>query len=140
MNLTFLVPFFIGVIGNMGYHLAAKATPSGVPPFLALSVAYLVSFLLCAATYLITSHSLREDLFSLNGTCAVWGVTLVGVELGYILMYRAGWKISTASLVVNVTIALLLTAVGVLYYKDILLPRQFLGIALCLIGIFFLHT
>ena len=47
-------------------------------------------FLLCAAAYLITSHSLRQDLFSLNGTCAVWGVTLVGVELGYILMYRAG--------------------------------------------------
>lgn len=41
MSLTYWIPFFIIVIGNIGYHLVAKATPSAAPPFLALSVTYL---------------------------------------------------------------------------------------------------
>ncbi len=44
-----------------------------------------------------------------------------------------------ASLTVNITVAILLALIGVLFYKDLLLPRQCIGIALCLLGIFFLH-
>ena len=44
MSLIHWIPFFIIVIGNIGYHMVAKATPSAAPPFLALSVTYLVSF------------------------------------------------------------------------------------------------
>ena len=28
MSLTYWIPFFIIVIGNIGYHMVAKATPS----------------------------------------------------------------------------------------------------------------
>ncbi|WP_298587764.1 hypothetical protein [uncultured Megasphaera sp.] len=140
MNLTYWIPFLIVVIGNIGYHMVAKATSVTAPPFLALSLTYLVSFLLCAAAYLVTGHSLRQDLQTVNWASAAWGVTLVVVEFGYILLYRAGWKISMASLMINITVALLLAGIGVLFYKEILLPRQFVGIILCLMGIFFLHT
>ena len=108
MSLTYWIPFFIVVLGNIGYHVVAKATPTAAPPFLALSVTYLVSFLLCA-------------------------------EFGYILLYRAGWKISMASLLANVSVALLLAGIGVLLYKDVLMPRQIIGIILCLAGVFFLR-
>ena len=76
--------------------MVAKATPSAAPPFLALSVTYLVSFLLCAAAYVVTGPSLRQDLHILNWASAAWGLTLVVVEFGYILLYRTGWKISIA--------------------------------------------
>ena len=114
--------------------MVAKATPSAAPPFLALSVTYLVSFLLCAAAYVVTGPSLRQDLHTLNWASAAWGLTLVAVEFGYILLYRTGWKISTASLLANVSVALLLAGIGVLFYKDVLLPRQIIGIILCLAG------
>lgn len=140
MNLMYWMPFLIIVIGNIGYHIVAKATSVTAPPFLALSLTYLVSFLLCAAAYLVTGHSLRQDWQTVNWASAAWGVTLVAVELGYILLYRAGWKISVASIMTNVTVALLLAGIGVLFYKDILLSRQVVGIILCLLGIFFLHT
>lgn len=70
---------------------------------------------------------------------AAWGLTLVAVEFGYILLYRTGWKISMASLLANVSVALLLAGIGVLFYKDVLLPRQIIGIILCLAGVFFLR-
>ena len=137
MSLIYWIPFFIIVIGNIGYHMVAKATPSAAPPFLALSVTYLVSFLLCAAAYVVTGPSLRQDLHTLNWASAAWGLTLVAVEFGYILLYRTGWKISTASLTANVSVALLLAGIGVLFYKDVLLPRQIIGIILCTARRFF---
>lgn len=139
MSLTYWIPFFIVVLGNIGYHVVVKATSVSAPPFLALSVTYLVSFLLCAAAYVVTGLSLRQDLSALNWASAAWGLTLVAVEFGYILLYRAGWKISMASLLANVSVALLLAGIGVLLYKDVLLPRQIIGIILCLIGVFFLR-
>ena len=39
---------------------------------------------------------------------------MVGLELGYILIYRAGWKVSVASLVANLALACILVLVGVL--------------------------
>lgn len=70
MSLTYWIPFFIVVLGNIGYHMVAKATPTAAPPFLALSVTYLVSFLLCAAAYVVTGPSLRQDLTALNWASA----------------------------------------------------------------------
>lgn len=139
MSLMYWIPLLIVVVGNIGYHMIAKATPVTAPPFLALSMTYLVSFLLCAAAYVVTGPSLRQDLQTINWASAAWGLTLVAVEFGYILLYWAGWKISIASLLANVSVALLLAGIGVLLYKDILLPRQIIGIILCLAGIFFLR-
>ena len=139
MSLMYWIPLLIVVVGNIGYHMIAKATPVTAPPFLALSMTYLVSFLLCAAAYVVTGPSLRQDLQTINWASAAWGLTLVAVEFGYILLDRAGWKISIASLLANVSVALLLAGIGVLLYKDILLPRQIIGIILCLAGIFFLR-
>lgn len=133
------LPFLIVVAGNVGYHIIAKSTPAAAPPFLSLSITYLVSFLLCAAAYLFTGPTLRHDLPALNWACFAWGIALVAIEFGYLLLYRSGWKISIASLTVNITVAILLALIGVLFYKDLLLPRQCIGIALCLLGIFFLH-
>lgn len=40
MSLTYWIPFFIIVIGNIGYHMVAKATPSAdyVRPFFLYSL------------------------------------------------------------------------------------------------------
>ena len=76
MSLIYWIPFFIIVIGNIGYHMVAKATPSAAPPFLALSVTYLVSFLLCAAAYAAAGSAYIElgerCLGTDAGGCRIW--------------------------------------------------------------------
>ena len=140
MSLTFWLSFFAIVIGNVGYHIIAKSTPTAASPFLSLSVTYGVSFLICALLYLaIGQPSLSHDLGDLNWTSPAWGVALVVIEAGYIFLYRAGWKISIASLFLNVTVAILLVVIGVAFYKEHLSLREMAGIAFCLLGIFCLH-
>ena len=51
-------------------------------------------------------------------------------------MYRAGWKISVASLVMNIALACVLLAVGLLVYHETVSLRQGLGVLVCLVGIY----
>lgn len=64
----------------------------------------------------------------------VLGASMVGLEIGYIFIYRTGWKISVASLLVNVLLAVALLFIGLLWYKENLSTRQIFGIVLCLLG------
>jgi len=60
----------------------------------------------------------------------------VGIEVGYLLLYRAGWEISLAPLMVNVTGALILIAIGVGLYHESITIKQGIGIIFCFIGFF----
>jgi multidrug transporter EmrE-like cation transporter len=51
------------------------------------------------------------------------------------MAYRTGWNISTASLVANTTVALLLIPLGLLLYKEHLTPVNILGIVLAIAGL-----
>ena len=70
-----------------------------------------------------------EDVYSLFGIC------IIGLEYGYINIYRVGWKISTASLVSNIILAVMLLLVGLLVYKESITFTQGMGMFLCLIGL-----
>jgi drug/metabolite transporter (DMT)-like permease len=63
------------------------------------------------------------------------GLSIVGVELAILLAYRAGWRISLASVIANVTTALLLVIVGVLVYREHLAARHVVGLLMCLGGL-----
>lgn len=139
MNITYWFPFILIVSANICYHNIAKWMPITLPPFLALSITYLISFLFCAATYLYTGNSIRQDIHTLNWASFIWGIILVAIEFGYILLYRAGWKISLAPLLINVTGAILLSLIGVFFYKEILSLKQIIGILFCFLGLYLLH-
>lgn len=62
-------------------------------------------------------------------------MTIVCLEVGNILLYRSGWNISIASLVCNLGLAVLLIAVGLIFYKEQISARQVAGIVLCLAGL-----
>lgn len=71
-------------------------------------------------------------------TAPTLGLAVVALEVGYILTYRAGWKINTASLVTNIALAILLLFIGFLFYGEPITGRKLLGVVICCIGLFFL--
>ncbi len=71
----------------------------------------------------------------LNRATYVVGLSTMGVELAVLLAYRAGWRISLASVVANVTTALLLVLVGVVAYREHLAARHVAGLLMCLVGL-----
>ena len=59
----------------------------------------------------------------------------MGIELGVVYMYRAGWSVHSSFIVSNSLIVVALLVVGALVYGEKLKLRQLLGIVMALAGI-----
>jgi uncharacterized membrane protein len=131
------LPIILAIITSMLYHLFQKLTPAGAHPILALVVTYvtatIASLLLLLAFPL--NVNLRQSLRSVNWVSVALGLTIVGLELGYLLAYRAGWNISIAGIFSNATVALLLIPIGIVLFNEKLSSFNLLGILFCTLGL-----
>ena len=129
------------VAGNVAYHLGLKQVPRDVHPLAPLVVLFATAAVTALAAWPLAARglTLRGELGKLNWTPFVVGVAIVGIELGFVLAYRAGWRISAASLTANLVIAAALVAIGVLAYGETLTASKLAGLALCAAGLWFLN-
>lgn len=126
-------PISIIVISNVVYNICAKSTPDNVNAFASLTVTYLVAAGVSFATFLISSKgkNIFTELGKTNWTTFVLGIVIIGLELGYILAYRNGWPMSTASVTANIALAIALIVVSLVFYKETITVKQIAGIVLC---------
>ena len=134
-------PILIVILSNTFYHIFSKSTPTGAQPMASLLVTYLVAAVVTAVLYFFTSptKNLLQDIKTLNWASVLLGIAVVGLEFGYIQVYRSGWNISVGSLVANLGLAVSLIVVGVLLYHESVSAKQIIGIVLCMIGIIFIN-
>ncbi len=66
------------------------------------------------------------------------GVAITGVEVSFVMLYRAGGEMSTASLIVNILLALAMLIVGGVFYHEQISAQKLFGAALCMAGVILL--
>lgn len=132
------LPVFIVVASNVFYHLCAKASPAGLNTFAGLAVTYAVGAATALALYFLTAKNadLLAEYSRLNWTSFVLGVAVVGLEAGFILMYKAGWQVSTAQIVASALLEIVLLFLGALVYKEPVTAQKLLGAAVCVGGLY----
>lgn len=127
------------VVGaNVAYHLSQKSIPAAANPMLSLIVTFMtagVATLLILPFFLGSAPVVRE-LGKLNWASVAVGLTIIGVDVGYLLLYRSGWAISLGSVFCNAMVALILLPIGVLLFKEKLAFSNYLGVVLTLLGIY----
>ena len=130
-------PLLIVVGANTIYNFSTKSTPSDVNAFASLATSYFIAMLGSVVMFFITSDSknLFVEISKTNWSALALGIAIVGLEFGYICIYRAGWKIGVASLVANISLACVLLLVGLFVYKEVITLKQLLGIGICAIGL-----
>ena len=133
---NYIWPVLLILGSNIAYNLMTKSTPAQVNPFASLTVTYLVAAVFSFILLLFSSsgHPMA-DFREVNWTGIVLGMAIVGLELGYICLYRAGWNFSVGSLVANVLLAACLLVIGLVVFKEAVGVKQMLGIAVCLCGL-----
>ncbi len=139
--LSYVWPIALVVISNVVYQVCAKSVPGGVSPFASLTVTYLVGAVCSAALFFIVTPggSFFKDVSKLNWAPFVLGVVIVGLEVGFLYAYRAGWQVSTASIVQSAFLAVALVFVGWLAYREELSWNKLVGVGVCLVGLFFIN-
>jgi len=125
------------IAGNVIYHLGQRAIPRDADPFVATLAAYLVAIVVTLVTvpFLAAEGAVRGGWRALNASTFAVGAGIVAIELGFLLAYRAGWRLSTASITANATVALVLVGVGAVVYREALTPGRLTGIGLCVVGL-----
>lgn len=137
MSWNMIWPIGIVVVSNVIYNICTKSTPANADSFLSLMVTYLIAAACSFAMFFLNpSHGrIAAELKQLNWTAIVLGIVIVGLEFGYICIYRAGWQVSVGSLTANICLACVLVVVGVLFYHEALTFRRILGMILCAAGL-----
>src|SRR6266550_9224011 len=99
-------PLALAVLGMLFYHLAQKSIPKEMNPFFATIIAYAVGIGLCAICALIypSKKSFVDSIRESNWAVFVVGAGAACIELGFLLAYRAGWRISVATVAANVAV------------------------------------
>ena len=132
-----LWPLFLIIGSNIVYQLSSRGAARNVNPFAALVAAYAIATAASLALFFATSKgaALLPQVRSLNLANFLLGLAIVGLEGGFLCLYRAGWSASVGPIVTYSAVAVLLLLVGALFLGEHVGWRQVLGVALCLAGI-----
>ncbi len=133
----FVLSILVIVVSNVLYHVSQKSIPAGAHPVISLLTTYAVALVVTLALlpFFPVKEPLGQAFKKINWASAALGATVVGIEIGFLLAYRSGWRISVGSAVSNATVALLLIPVGLFFFGERLSMVNAFGVALCVAGL-----
>lgn len=136
-----LWPLLLIVGSNCFYNICTKSMPKGANTFGALTITYLAAGGVSAALFLasVKPNALLLELGKANWTSYVLGLSIVGIEVGYVFLYRSGWKVSNGALTSSMCLALALLVIGFLVYREHISIKQLAGILVCGLGLLLIH-
>lgn len=139
--LSYIWPIGLVVLSNIVYHITAKSIPSEVNPFASLTITYLIGAVCSALFFLIAGHeqSFVKEVAKMNWAPFVMGLVVVGLEVGFIYAYKAGWPVSTAAIVQSSFLGIALIIVGFVGFHESMTWKKIVGICICLVGLFFIN-
>ncbi len=138
---SYVWPMALIIFAEVIYQICTKSVPDTIDPLASLTVTYLVAALMSGALFfaLHRGGNLMSEYQHLNIAPAILGIAIVGLEAGWIYAFKAGWQVSTGFIVQSAFLAVALLAVGYLLYHEALSWNKVIGIAICLVGLFFIN-
>ncbi len=138
---SYIWPVALVVISNTLYQVCAKSVPEGMHPLASLTVTYLIGAVVSCALYYMLNRdaNLFREVRLTNWAPVVLGIVIVGLEVGFIYAYKAGWQVSVASIVQSSFLAVALLLVGFFLYHEALTASKAAGILICMIGLYFIN-
>ncbi len=138
MKFSYTWPVAVVVLSSVGYQVGLKEVARGADPVAALLLTYLAAAAASFVLYFFQTPAGKgrwQGLFDVNLAALGLGLTIVGIEVGSMFMFIAGWPVNTAFLVANSLIVLALMVVGAILYGEKLKPRQLVGVVVSMLGI-----
>ena len=135
--MLYYIAIGLTIIANLFYHIFQKSIPENVNPFVSLIATYISAIVVSLAVFLIYpgNSNIPLTLKSLNWASFALGIAIVGLEVGFLLAYRAGWNLSIAAAFSNVAVTLLLIPVGIILFKEKLSVINITGLVFCVLGL-----
>ena len=131
-------PLCLLIASNLLYQSCAKCSSRTAHPFVILTVVYLIAAAGSLALFLLLGRdadSLAHQLRELNWANYLLGLAIIGLEGGFLYLYRTGWNVSVGPICSYTGVALGLLVLGALCFGAHITLRQVAGTLLALGGI-----
>ena len=131
----------LAICSSALYHFMAKSTPANVNFTVSLLVTYAVAFAVTLLGFFFfpVQNGLAAEIKQLNWASIGLAIAIVGIEFGFLLVYRSGWNLGIAAVLTNVVASLILVPVAILVFKDRISWVNVAGIFVCLAGLVMLN-
>jgi uncharacterized membrane protein len=127
----------LAILSSLLYHVFLKLTPGGAHPFLPFFLTYATAAMVCCGLLIVmpAKSSLGDAVRELNWASFALALAIVGLDMAFLLAYRAGWRISLAALLVNVAMTVLLLPLGMVFFDEEISLVNGVGIVVALVGL-----
>lgn len=128
---------FIAIIGAVAYQFFIKKVTSSINPFVNVLGIYIVvlGFTIIALLIFPIPGGIIAHVRKLNYIQLILAGCIFLMEIGFLLMYRYGWNLSSGNLVTGVFINISLVGLGIFLLHENISLINFLGIILSIIGV-----
>jgi drug/metabolite transporter (DMT)-like permease len=137
MSQLYLLPMVLIVSSIALYHIIQKLTPATAHPLAALTISFAIAALSCfILVFSFTPPKQRWLPFhTLNWTSVALAFAIIGTDIGFLLAYRAGWKLNVTPIISNLLVALILIPIGAVFFRERLTSTNLIGVAVCVVGL-----
>ena len=133
----FYVSALVAITGAVGYQYFVKRVPGSLNPLVSVMAMYVAVLALGVALLPLfpADGGLRHHFRQLSWIQLALAVSVMMIELGFLMMYRYGWNLSTGNLITGVFINLILVGLGVTLLGEKMNLVNSIGIAFCILGV-----
>lgn len=137
LNITFYISALVTILGGLGYQYFVKKVPVTLNPIVNVISVYLMVIVLCIALLPLfpVKGGIVNHVKQLSWIHIALAVSVTMIELGFLLMYRYGWNLSTGNLVTGVFINVVLVLLGIGLLGEKLNTVNLVGIVLSVLGV-----
>lgn len=133
----YYLSMIIIIVSSVSYQFLQKKIPENINPAITLIVTYAVALIGSCFLFFIFpfKKGLTVSFGEVNLTSYLLGISIIGIELGYLLIYRFGGKVSLAYTLVSAAIIVILALGGIFLFHENLSSIKYFGLLLCIIGV-----
>lgn len=137
----YYISIIITILATVVYNVSQKSINQSINPFISMIVTYITAiiFSVLALIVLPIDRNIIGSLKQINWASFVLGLSALGLEIGYLYVYRTGWNISIAPLLVSILSTIVLIIVGIFIYKTKISSINALGILLSIVGLILMN-
>ena len=133
----FYLSAIVAITGVVGYQYFVKRVPVTLNPIVSVIAMYIVVLVLGAILlpFFPAEGGFRHHLRQVNWIQIALAVCVIMGQLGFLLMYRYGWSLSTGNLVTGVFVNIILVGLGVTLLGEKVSNINMVGFVLSIVGV-----
>ncbi len=136
-NIMFYTSALVAILGAVGYQYFIKRIPQEINPIVSVMGIYVAVLALSVVLLPLfpPAGGFLKHVRQLSWIQIVVAVSVMMIELGFLLMYRAGWDLSMGALVTGIFVNITLVGLGIILLGEKISTLNAIGIFLSLVGV-----